>query len=149
MTRTELIQLLASLIGSFCFGILFHMRGKKLVAAAVGGLLSWGLFLGLSGVVGSEALNYFVVAAVISVYAEVMARRLKTPAAPIVTVSLVPLIPGGSLYYTMAYAFESDFTHFLERGVATFKLASALALGVIVVTTVVQLVLKRLLKRSK
>jgi len=148
MTGSEMIQLSASLVGSLCFGVLFNMRGKKLAAATLGGLLSWGLYLLLGGVVTSDAINYFVVSVVVSVYAEVMARRLKTPATPIVTVSLVPLIPGGSLYYTMAYAFESDFSHFFERAVSTFKLAAALALGVIVVTTLVQFFLKKRVRRS-
>ncbi|MBQ1965266.1 MAG: threonine/serine exporter family protein, partial [Clostridia bacterium] len=40
-----------------------------------------------------------------SVYAGIMARVLKTPATTFITTSLIPLIPGGSLYYTMAYAF--------------------------------------------
>ncbi len=146
MTGTEWIQLFASLIGSFCFGILFRLRGTRLIAAACGGLLSWGLFLLLDRVVTSEPINYFIVAALISLYAEALARVLKTPATPIATTSLIPLIPGGSLYYTMAYAFESDFAMFLEKAVYTLKLASALALGIIAVTALSQLIFRK--KRS-
>ncbi len=140
---TEIIQLSAGLIGSLCFGILFNMRGKRLIAAAVGGLMSWGLFLILSHFVSNEPINYFIVASVVSLYSEVMARILKTPASPIVTTSLIPLIPGGSLYYTMACAFESNFTLFLDKAVSTLKLASALALGIIVVTALSQLLFRQ------
>ena len=143
MTSSELIQIAAGLIGSLCFGILFNMRGKRLIAAAVGGLLSWGLFVVLSHFVSSEPINYFIVAAVVSLYSEIMARALKTPAAPVVTTSLIPLIPGGSLYYTMASAFESNFTTFLEKAVSTLKLACALALGIIVVTAISQVLFRR------
>lgn len=143
MTSSELIQIAAGLIGSLCFGILFNMRGKRLIAAAVGGLLSWGLFVVLSHFVSSEPINYFIIAAVVSLYSEIMARALKTPAAPVVTTSLIPLIPGGSLYYTMASAFESNFTTFLEKAVSTLKLACALALGIIVVTAITQFLFKR------
>ncbi|MBQ8786570.1 MAG: threonine/serine exporter family protein [Oscillospiraceae bacterium] len=143
MTSSELIQIAAGLIGSLCFGILFNMRGKRLIAAAVGGLLSWGLFVVLSNFVSSEPINYFIVAAVVSLYSEIMARALKTPAAPVVTTSLIPLIPGGSLYYTMASAFESNFTTFLEKAVSTLKLACALALGIIVVTAISQFMFSR------
>lgn len=138
MTISELIQISAGLIGSLCFGILFNMRGKRLIAAAVGGVLSWGLFVVLSHYISSEPINYFIVAAVVSLYSEIMARVLKTPAAPVVTTSLIPLIPGGSLYYTMASAFESNFTVFLEKAVSTLKLACALALGIIIVTAISQ-----------
>lgn len=138
MTSSELIQIATGLIGSLCFGILFNMRGKRLIAAAVGGLLSWGLFVVLSHFISNEPINYFIVAAVVSLYSEIMARALKTPAAPVVTTSLIPLIPGGSLYYTMASAFESNFTMFLEKAVSTLELACALALGIIVVTAISQ-----------
>ena len=147
MTSSELIQIATGLIGSLCFGILFNMRGKRLIAAAVGGLLSWGLFVVLSHFILNEPINYFIVAAVVSLYSEIMARILKTPAAPIVTTSLIPLIPGGSLYYTMSSAFESNFTMFLEKAVSTLKLACALALGIIVVTTISQFLFRRVKQR--
>lgn len=77
MTSSELIQISTGLIGSLCFGILFNMRGKRLIAAAVGGLLSWGLFVVLSHFILNEPINYFIVAAVVSLYSEIMARILK------------------------------------------------------------------------
>ncbi|MBQ8377820.1 MAG: threonine/serine exporter family protein [Oscillospiraceae bacterium] len=105
-------------------------------------MLSWGLFVVLNHFISSEPINYFIVAGIVSFYSEIMARILKTPAAPVVTTSLIPLIPGGSLYYTMASAFESDFTTFLEKAVYTLKLASALALGIIVITAISQLLFR-------
>jgi len=144
MTSSEIIQIAAGFIGTLCFGILFNMRGKRLIAAAVGGLLSWGIFIILSHIIHSEPINYFIVAAVVSLYSEIMARVLKTPAAPVVTTSLIPLIPGGSLYYTMASAFESDFEMFLEKAVSTLKLACALALGIIIVTAISQFLFSRM-----
>ncbi|MBQ8904380.1 MAG: threonine/serine exporter family protein [Oscillospiraceae bacterium] len=147
MTSSELIQIATGLIGSLCFGILFNMRGKRLIAAAVGGLLSFVMFVVLSHFILNEPINYFIVAAVVSLYSEIMARILKTPAAPIVTTSLIPLIPGGSLYYTMSSAFESNFTMFLEKAVSTLKLACALALGIIVVTAISQFLFKRVKQR--
>lgn len=139
----EMIQTAAGLLGSLCFGILFNIRGKRLAAVTVGGLMSWALFLALNITIQNEPICYFVVAAVVTLYAEIMARLLKTPATPIVTTSLIPLIPGGSLYYTMAYAFESDFDRFIEKAVSTLKLASALALGILIVTSIAQLLFRR------
>lgn len=143
MTSSELIQIAAGLTGSLCFGVLFNMRGKRLIAAAVGGFLSWGLFVVLSHFISNEPINYFIVAAVVSLYSEIMARILKTPAAPVVTTSLIPLIPGGSLYYTMASALENNFSMFLEKAVYTLKLACALALGIIAVTAISQFLFSR------
>ena len=140
MTQTEIIQIITGFIGSLGFSVLFNIRGKRLIMAAIGGLLSWAMFLVFSRVINNEPINYFIVSLIISVYAEIMARLLKTPTTTFIAASLIPLIPGGSLYYTMAYAFEGDLQSFAERAVDTLKLAAALALGIIVATTIAKFI---------
>jgi uncharacterized membrane protein YjjB (DUF3815 family) len=76
----------------------------------------------------------------VSIYAEVMARILKSPTTTFITASLIPLIPGGSLYYTMANAFGSNREGFIEKGVYTLQLASALALGSIVAVAATRII---------
>lgn len=140
MTQS-IVQIITGCIGSLCFGILFNIKGKKLLSVALGGLLAWGIFVVLSCFISSEPVNYLIVSMIISVYAEILARVLKTPSMPIITTSLIPLIPGGALYYTASYAFDSDLTLFVEKGVATLKLAAALALGIIIVLATVRITL--------
>ena len=108
-----------------------------------GGLLSWLLVAIFNDWIANEAVNYFLVAFLIAVFAEIMARVLKTPTTAFITTSLVPLIPGASLYYTMEYVFESDMTGFLEKAVTTLQLASALALGTILARTTIKILLQR------
>lgn len=128
-------QIIAGFVGSVGFGILFNVRGRKLLMASLGGLVSWSLFLVLSVFIHNEPLNYFIVALLMSVYAEIMARKLKSPTTCFITISLIPIIPGGSLYYTMAYAFQSNIEKFTAKGIYTLSLSAALALGIIVATT--------------
>lgn len=142
MTMTQFIQILAGGVGSLGFACLFNIRGKRLAVATFGGLLSWFLFVIFSYFIKSEPVNYFIVSLLISLFAEVMARVMKTPTTTFITTSLVPLIPGGSLYYTMAYAFQQNGDSFIRKGVATLSLAAALALGIIIATTLTKLVLK-------
>lgn len=140
MTQTEIIQIITGFIGSLGFSVLFNIRGKRLIMAAIGGLLSWAMFLVFSRFINNEPINYFIVSLIISVYAEIMARLLKTPTTTFIAASLIPLIPGGSLYYTMAYAFEGNLQSFAEKAVDTLKLAAALALGIIVATTIAKFI---------
>ncbi len=139
MTQTEIIQILAGFVGSIGFAILFNIRGKRLIVTAIGGLLSWLLFVVFSAFIANEAISYFIVALVISTYAEVMARALKTPTTTFIITSLIPLIPGGSLYYTMACAFQGNLETFMQKAIYTLQLASALALGIIVSTTLAKM----------
>lgn len=136
----EIIQIAAGAIGSLGFGILFNTRGKRLVFAALGGLWSWAVFLLLGRWIVSEVVRYFIVALFISLYAELMARILKTPTTTFIVTSLIPLIPGGSLYYTMSAALAKDKAEFLGRAVYTLQLAAALALGIIVTTTLMRMI---------
>ena len=135
MTQIEIIQVLAAFVGSIGFAILFNIRGKRLITAGIGGLLSWFFFVLLSKYISNEPIVYFIIASVISTYAEIMARILKTPTTTFITTSLIPLIPGGSLYDTMVLAFQGNFNTFLPKAIYTLKLAAALALGIIVSTT--------------
>lgn len=149
MTSIHIIQVLSGFVGTIGFAILFNIHGKRFCMAALGGLLSWLLFVLLNAYVSSEPICYFVVAWLISMYAEIMARVLKTPTTTFITTCLIPMIPGSSLYYTMTQAFQGDLESFFQRGIYTLKLAAALALGIIVSTTLARILYTTKPKENK
>lgn len=134
----DLIQIFTGFLGSLGFSVLFNIRGRKLLVASLGGLISWTIFLLLEPVFQSEAPRYFFAAAVITVYSEFFARVLKTPTTFLVS-SIVPLIPGGSLYYTMNYALNEQWDLFVQKAFSTLELALALAVGIIAITTLTRM----------
>ena len=146
----DLIQICMGYLGSLGFGVLFHLRGKKLIIASLGGFLSWSVFLALAGLIPSEAIRYFLASAAVTVYAEVFARVLKTPTTTFLVVSLIPLIPGGALYYTMNYALNEQWSSFINQAFYTLELAFCLAVGIIAVTTLTRMVMvpRRHLRRK-
>jgi len=79
MTGADILQIITAFIGSLGFALLYNIRGKKLIIAAIGGLISWGLFIVFGWFIADEAIRYFIVALLLSLYAEIMARILKTP----------------------------------------------------------------------
>ena len=134
-----LIQILMGTLGTLGFNVLFNIRGRKLLFATLGGLISWTVFLALEPLLPSEALRYFLSAAVITVYGEVLARVEKTPTTTFLVPSIIPLIPGSALYYTMNYALGEQWSQFAEQAFYTLQLALSLAVGIIAVTTAVRL----------
>ena len=143
----DLMQIFTGFLGSLGFSILFNIRGRKLLVASLGGLISWTIFLLLQPVFPGEAIRYFFASAAITVYSEVFARVLKTPTTTFLVSSIVPLIPGGSLYYTMNYALNEQWNLFVQKAFSTLELALALAVGIIAVTTLTRMytaVLRRL-----
>ena len=140
MTRAEFIQIIMGTIGTLGFSLLFNVRGKRLLFATLAGCISWSFYILFYHVTENEVLSYFFSAALITVYCEIMARVIKTPTASFIVPSLVPLIPGASLYRTMRTAFIGDFNAFRDMAVYTLELAAALALGVIVASMAVKIV---------
>ena len=41
------VQILMGTLGTLGFNILFHIRGRKLLLATLGGLISWTVFLAM------------------------------------------------------------------------------------------------------
>ena len=142
------IQVIAGTVGTLGFGILFNIRGRKLFFASLGALISWTLYLLFSLFIPSEILVYLMVSVSTSVYSEIMAVKLKTPTTTFLIISLIPLIPGGSLYYALSHAFEGDLMSFLTKALYTLQLASALSVGIILVLSLTKTV-KRLKRSAK
>ena len=131
-----------SFIITFGFGILFNIKGKKLLFAALGGGLSWycyflPLSLGLS-----EISSLFISALVFSTYSEVLARIFKTPVTSFVICALFPLVPGSGMYYTMLATINGDLQNAVHLGINTLANAGTLALGVIFIATITSLIFR-------
>ena len=143
------VQILMGGLGTLGFNLLFHIRGKKLVLATLGGVISWAVFLALEPLLPGEAVRYFLAAAVVTAYGEILARVDKTPTTTFLVPSIIPLIPGSALYYTMNYALNKQWSQFAGQAFYTVQLALALAVGIIAVTTAVRLITTALRKLKK
>ena len=58
-----------------------------------------------------------------------MARLMRCPVTGYVLVALIPLVPGGGIYYAMRWCLAGDTQQFLSTLVETFGMALALAVG--------------------
>ena len=52
---------------------------------------------------------------------------------------IIPLVPGGGLYYTMDYLINGDFAMFTSKGIQTAAAAGAIAAGASMVTSLVRM----------
>ena len=126
-------QVIAALVGSIGFAIFFKMKGKQIVLAGIGGAITWAVYLLAAEYFDGNFIPYFIAAVFVALYAEVMARVNRAPATIFLTATAVPLIPGGSLYYTMAGLVNGDHELFATSGEAAMTIALAISLGFVVV----------------
>lgn len=133
------IQLVTAFLGSLGFALLFQVRRERLLLASLGGLLAWGVYLGMGLVTDQEVIRYFVASVVLTVYGEILARLVKCPATLFIVTASIPLIPGGSLYRTMEYFMQNNLEAFSRQGLTTVLLAVAIAVGMLFPTAIFQL----------
>lgn len=132
----ELIQVITSFIGSFGFARLYNLCGKKLFMAGFAGMVSWTVYLIMWKHMPDIFTANLVAAGAATLYAEMMARVLKTPVTVFLITGIIPLVPGGGLYYTMNYAIAKEWNLFSFYGQQTILTAAAIAAGIIAASSV-------------
>ena len=132
------IQCFVSFISCIGFAIIFNVHGKGIWLCALGGTITWGVYLIAyhfgAGIVGAN----FWAALVASAYSEIMARIRKYPAISYLVVSIFPLLPGAGIYYTVSYALDNRMTDALYKGLETASIAGVMAVGILIVSTAVR-----------
>lgn len=131
--ETVFIQITSALLGSLGFSILFALRGKRLLWAAMGGGIAWGVYLLTDALTSNLFICGIISAMVATSYSEVFARILKTPKTAFIFPAIIPMVPGGGLYYTMSNIINKDYVNALKYASDTFTTAIALAFGIVIV----------------
>ncbi len=133
------IQILASLVACLGFALIFNIHGAGFFLCVLGGGISWGAYLICLHLGYSDLIAFFVAGAVSGVYSEAIARVRKFPAISYLVISIIPLIPGSGVYYTTNYLVRGDMSGFASQGTHTIAIASVIAVGILLVSTVVNL----------
>ena len=128
-----IIQLITGMLGSLGFALLFGLKKRYLVSAALGGLLNWGLYI--IGMHFWDAIFFagLLASAASAFYSEVMARIQKAPATLFFITSVIPLIPGSTLYYACSNAVARDWTQAKYYANVTLQYALAIAAGACII----------------
>ena len=125
-----IIQLITGMLGSLGFALLFGLKRKYLLSAALGGFFGWGLYLlGEKLFNGDIFLACLLASAFCALYSEIVARVQKAPTTLFFITSVVPLIPGSTLYYTFSYVVAGDGIKAIYYGTRTLQYALAIAAG--------------------
>ena len=134
-----LLQCLASLIGCLGFVIVFNIHGYGSLLCALGGALTWLVYLIVMELGGTDLIAYFWSSLFASAYSEIMARLRKCPAISFLVISIFPLIPGAGVYYTMNYAVRGMNEQFAVQGLHTAAIAGIIAVGILLASTTVRM----------
>ncbi|MBE6789160.1 MAG: threonine/serine exporter [Ruminococcaceae bacterium] len=130
------LSLIFAYIACFGFGFIFHIRGRNLFITPIGGVIIWGTYLLLENPVSSIIVRAFLATMAAAIFCEIIARVLKAPVTVFMIISILPLVPGSGIYYTMQACIKSDYNAFIEKGIETIGIAGAIAVGMLIVSTI-------------
>ena len=83
---------------AFC--VVFELRRwRYILPACFTGAVSWLVYLALPS--GGVAVRCFFATMVVETLAQIFARMFKAPATIFLIIGIIPLVPGGGIYYTM------------------------------------------------
>lgn len=155
MDTQALLQLAMSFVGALGFALFFNVTPRHILAASLGGILTWLLYWILNQAIGGIFIPCLIACTFAAIYAEAAARRCKVPTSVFFIIAVIPLVPGRGLFYTMSNAVNGMWDACTANALATLQFAAGIALGICLVTAAVQTAeygkerMKRMLARGR
>lgn len=140
ISHNYLMQCIASFVGCTGFFILFNIHGPGGFLCALGGSIAWAAYCISTYFGASPFIGYFVASLTSAAYSEIMARIRKYPAISYLVISIFPLLPGAGIYFATNHLVQGNLTAFAEQARNAIAIAGVIAVGILVVSTVVRLV---------
>jgi len=138
-----ILSVLLAGIATVAFGVLFNIHGKTLLYVGLNGAIGFFIYsLSIHWGISSYTSMFFASTGM-TIYAEIAARVRKTPASLYLIAALIPIVPGGGIYRFVLYLLQGIMEEALSTGVITLMETGGIALGVIVVSSVIKMTPRR------
>ena len=140
------IQLAAAFIGTVGFSALFGAPRHHYVDCGLTGMAGWAVYLLLNG---SHGAGFSVVGAVffaaltVASMSHMIAKWRRCPATVFLICGIIPLVPGGGIFWTAYYLVSNHLRVAATTGFAALKATIAIAGGIIVVAAIVSHIKRR------
>ncbi len=146
-----LLKISMAFVGAMGFALFFNVSKNQILCASIGGLLTWIIYWLLNSTSGALFVPCVIASTFAGTYSEICARIFKVPSTVFFIISVIPLVPGRSLFYTMSYMVNQNWSECLINAQNTLLVAAGIAFGILLVTAVFQTYVfaKRKMKRLK
>lgn len=117
------------------FSIFLCAPKKVLIPCGFAGALGWAVYYFLATASVNNVNSNFLATILVTFVSEFLARRLKQPAIIFIIPGIIPLVPGLGMYNTMLYLVQGNFNDSIAKGADVVFVGGAIALGVLIVTS--------------
>lgn len=126
-----IFQLFLAFISTFAFAVLFSAPKSQYLFCGLCGCFTWGMYLLFQGFGYSTVISSLFATFFLTVLARILSILKKNPVTIYLITGVLPLVPGAGIYYTSYYLIMNEGSKSISMGVETFKIAGAIALGII------------------
>ena len=137
MSMDIIIRIIAGVISTIGFAIIFRLRVKHIPLAALDGLVACVVYFVCLEFISDDLFIANMLASFATAgFAEICARIGKAPATIFLLPGCIALVPGGTLYQAMRSLLIKDYNEFGAQLLITGKVAIAIGGGIIAVSIV-------------
>ena len=130
------IQLVAAFVGTVGFSALFGAPRRFYLYCGLAGMAGWAVYLLVAAghsVVGAAFFAALTVAAI----SHVMAKICRCPVTVFLICGIIPLVPGGGIFWTAYYIVANQLHMAAETGFVALKVTIAIAGGIILASGII------------
>ena len=124
------------------FTVLFNAPKNCITKASFCGMCGWLIKMTANNYLNSIIGATFLGAATVGIIGEIFAKKFKKPATVFIIPGIIPLVPGAGMYYTMLNFINNDFYETIKIGSDTIFTAIAIAIAVIVSSSIAKPILR-------
>lgn len=142
------LEIIWACLATLAFSIIFQVRGKRLILSSIGGTLGWIVVTLASQANYSSVTSFLFSSMAITIYSEIVAKKMQTTVTTTLIPSLIPLVPGSGIYFTMDHFVQGHYAEAVMMGRETLSITAAITIGIVVITSISQMIF-RMLKYRK
>lgn len=128
-----LVQLAVAFGATVGFAVLVNAPPREFLWAGVTGAVGWGVYWLCMLRQPSQAAASLAAALALALVSRACSVARRCPATVFLISGIFALVPGAGVYYTAYYFIMGDMGMALAKGMEAFKVALALALGIVLV----------------
>lgn len=131
-----ILKIVAGVISTVGFAIIFRLKPAHWLFAAVDGLLACVTFFAFSELINGVFWPNALAALITAFFAEIFARICKAPSTVFLLPGCIALVPGGTLYYTMSNFLSENYSEASKYLLITVEVGVAIGGGIILASIV-------------
>ena len=143
------VVLIASLVSTLGFAIMFNNKYKQLPIVSVCGVVACAGYLFSYLITNNIFISVTIGSIIATLIAEVLARTLKSPTTVFLIPAIIPFVPGATLFFMMYNLINGNMKEFQTKLSELLLASLGIAVGIILASVFAQIVIKIYKKLKK